>query len=228
MADTNQTIQDWKSSIEKDLYIFGSSGYARETYCVIKSLNQYNVCAFVDIHSGKDIAVGNEYISVISEDAFEEMLHNTDEKVNAVISIADARIAQKIHKRFRNKCIFPNIVSPLSLFYESMQMGEGNIIAPYCIFTVNVKVGSFNKFNIGVTVAHDVNIGDFNQFNPFVDLSGNVSIGSGNLLGIKSTVLQGLNIGDNNTLGASALLTKSISSEREKVYVGVPARKVDL
>lgn len=211
----------------EDLYILGNSGYARETFYLVKSLNQYNFRAFVDIHSEEDVILGDNVIQVISEDDFENIIQKNDVNVvNAVISIADAHIAQKIYNRFKGKCKFPNIVSPLAFCYEAVQMGEGNIISPYCLFTVNVKIGSFNKFNFSVGVGHDVTIGDFNQFNPSVNLSGHVSIGSYNLFGVKSTILQGLKIGDNNTIGASSLLTKSIHSER--IYIGVPARKVDL
>lgn len=211
----------------EDLYIFGSSGYARETFYLLKSLNQYNICAFVDLHSRNSLILGNDVVQVVSEEDFEATLQKTDaNKVNSVISIADAHIAQKIYNRFKGKCKFPNIVSPLAFFYEEVQMGEGNIISPYCFFTVNIKLGSFNKFNFSVGVGHDVTIGDYNQFNPSVNLSGHVTIGSYNLFGVKSTVLQGLRIGDNNTIGASSLLTKSIHSER--FYIGVPAKKIDL
>ncbi|MCC8172055.1 MAG: acetyltransferase [Parabacteroides sp.] len=209
------------------LYIFGNSGYARETFYLVKSLNRYDICAFVDIHSGENVMLGDNIVPVISEDDFEIILQkNGVNKVNAVISIADAHIARKIYNRFKGKCKYPNIVSPLALCYERVRMGEGNIISPYCFFTVNVKMGSFNKFNFGVGVGHDVTIGDFNQFNSSVNLSGHVTVGSCNLFGVKSTVLQGLKIGDNNTVGASSLLIKSIHSER--IYIGVPAKKVDL
>ena len=205
----------------KDIYIFGASGYARETAFIIQEL-KFNIKAFIDIKSNDvEISINEFSYPVISEDSFYDLCLNNN--ICAVIAIADTNTTEKIIFRFQGICEFPNIIHPSSNLYGSYNIGEGNVISYNCVFTDNIKIGSFNRFNIGITVGHDVTIGNNNQFNPSSNISGNVTIENNNLFGVNSVVLQGLNLCSNNIIGASSLVVKNIS--KAGTYIGIPAIK---
>ena len=205
-----------------DIYIFGASGYARETAILIQEMNEYSLKAFIDIKDSEDfIKVNNLFYPIISEDTFLEKCKGR--KIKAVIAIADTKITEKIIHKFQDICLFPNIIHPSSTIHGRYDLGIGNVISYNCVFTDNITIGSFNRFNVGVSVGHDVVIGDNNQFNPSCKISGNVVIGDANLFGVNSVVLQGVQICDNNTIGASSLILKKINIPG--TYIGVPAKR---
>lgn len=209
------------------IYIFGTSGFAREIYYLIKDTQKYIVKAFIDLSVNQKqsfIKVDESYIPIIEEDVFYKGCNQLD-KPNASVAIANNAIVEKITKRFQDKCNFPNIIHPSFKQLGNTKMGIGNIITYNNFFSDNIQIGSFNRFNIGCILGHDVRIGDFNQVNPYCNISGNVNIGHSNFFGVKSTILQGINIGNYNTIGTSSLLIKSIKDNG--TYIGSPARKFE-
>ena len=113
--------------MKEEIYIFGASGYARETALLIQKIGVYTIKAFVDKDTkGNDsISVNGYTYSVISETNFYEICQNN--RPNAVISISDASIVNNILNRFQNLCNFPNIIHPSS-FKGMYSIGIGNII----------------------------------------------------------------------------------------------------
>lgn len=212
--------------MKESIYIFGASGYAKETALLIQEIGEYNIKAFVDKHSeeGNFIYVNTHIYPIISETDFYELCQN--KRLNVVISIANTNIVNNLLKRFQDFCNFPNIIHPSSLFKGKYSIGMGNIIAYDCIFTEQVSIGSFNRFNIRITVGHDTVIGNNNHFNPLVSIAGNVNIGSDNLFGVNSVVLQNIAISDGNTIGAKSLVVKNIL--KQGTYFGIPAKKLEI
>lgn len=208
----------------KDIYIFGASGFARETAILIQEMQEYNIKAFVDIKSSDiSVSVNGKLYPIISEGLFYNICQE-DEQF-ATIAISDVKITSKIIEKFQEICTFPNIIHKSSNFHGDFMIGIGNIITYNCIFTDNIKIGSFNRFNVGAIVGHDVKIGNNNQFNPACKISGNVSIGNNNFFGVNSVVLQGVKISDNIIVGASSLILKKTITPG--TYIGVPAKKFD-
>lgn len=212
--------------MKEEIYIFGASGYAKETALLIQKIGVHTIKAFVDKDTkGNDsISVNGYTYPLISEINFYEICQNN--RSNAVISISEASIVNNILNRFQDYCNFPNIIHPSSIFKGTYSIGIGNIIAYDCIFTENVKVGSFNRFNMRITIGHDTTIGNNNHFNPLVSVAGNVKIGNNNLFGINAVVLQNLSIADNNIIGATSLVIKNIV--KQGTYFGIPAKKLDI
>lgn len=206
----------------EDIYIFGASGYARETALLINDIGKYTIKAFVDIESSeKLLAVKDQSYPVISENLFKNICN--ENITNAAIAISSPKIAYKIIAKFENKCTFPNLIHSSVILAGDHTMGIGNIITYNCVFTDNINIGSFNRFNIGVTVGHDVVIGNNNQFNPTCNVSGNIKIGNNNLFGVNSVLLQGVQIGNDIIIGASSLVLKKIL--KPGTYIGIPANE---
>lgn len=207
----------------RDIYIFGASGYARETALINQEIGIYKLKAFVDKeNTGISLVVKKKSYPVISEDEFMDLCKN--DKKNAIIAISAPKIVEKIISKFKNNCFFPNLIHPNTIISGEFKIGSGNIITYNCAFTDNINIGSFNRFNIGVTVGHDVIIGNNNQFNPTCNISGNIIIGDNNLFGVNSVLLQGIQIGNNIVIGASSLVIRNIINPG--TYVGTPASEL--
>ena len=211
--------------IKKNIYIFGASGYAKETALLIEEMGEYCLQGFVD----KDIEVRETEVNgisypILSEEAFYSACEK--ERQEAVISIANSGVVQKIVARFGNCCNFPNIIHPSSAFKGKYSIGRGNIISYDCIFTEEVSIGSFNRFNVRGMVGHNTMIGDYPHFTSLVNIAGNVTIGNSNLFGMSVVVLQNIGIGDGNTIGAGSLVLKNIT--KVGTYFGVPAKRLEL
>lgn len=204
----------------KDIYIFGSGGFSREVYFLIKQIGGYEVKAFVDIESRNHLFVDEREIPVISEDKLMEIERNV--KPLLCIGLGDPKLIEKVTKKFNN-FMFPNLIHPSVIFNdENIQIGQGNIITSGVIFTTNIEIGNFNILNLSSTIGHDVIIGDCNVINPSVNISGCVSIRNNNLLGVSSTILQNKSIGSNCIIGASSLVVKDVMDNL--VVFGVPAK----
>ena len=68
----------------EDIYIFGASGYARETALINQEIGKYNLKAFVDKeNTGISLKIKNQSFPVISEVEFIGLC--SDEKQNAII-----------------------------------------------------------------------------------------------------------------------------------------------
>lgn len=95
----------------------------------------------------------------------------------------------------------------LSTFPNSSILIEENVyVGPNCSLICNShNIGSSEKRAKG-------------------NLSGNISIGKGCWLGANVTVLPGISIAEGCVIGAGAVVSKN--TERDGLYVGVPARRI--
>ncbi len=207
----------------KDIAIYGAGGFGREVACLINSINRieptWNLIGFFD--DGKEIGAKNEYgkiIGGISE------LNSYSKPLSLVISIGNPKIIMSITNKIENKfVVFPNIIAPNTLFFDSnsLEIGIGNIITFNCVVSCNINIGNFNIFNTDVFLGHDVNIGSNNVFNPSVRISGEVTVGDCNFFGVSSIILQQKIIGNNTTIGANSLIIKN--TKDNSLYHGNPA-----
>lgn len=204
----------------ENIYIIGSSGFAKEVYSLIVTEKMYNVSGFVDVTPKENyLEIDGLKIPIIDEVKF---LENQDlNNSNIAIGIGSPKIIEKIFDKYRNYN-FPNIISTKSVIGLDVKLGKGNIITQNVVFTTNIEVGNGNIFNLSCTVGHDCIIGDFNVINPAVNISGGVRLGNGNLLGVGSIILQYICIGSLNVIGGSSIVTKSI--EDNKLVIGVPGK----
>tara|TARA_B110000211_G_scaffold218424_1_gene263226 strand:+ start:364 stop:1005 length:642 start_codon:yes stop_codon:yes gene_type:complete len=212
--------------MNKNYYIIGSGGFAKEVYTLtLQTLTNSNYFkGFIDLDPPKkSILIGDKNLSIFDQGDFLDTITPAEE-IDLYIGIGNPIIIDEISKIFKDYN-FPNLIHPNVIYdLNYIKFGRGNILTAGCILTVDILVGSFNIFNLSTTVGHDVIIGNNNIFNPGVNISGSVEIGSSNLFGTSATILQDLKIESNNVIGASSLLTKSI--KRDNVMIGVPAKKI--
>lgn len=212
--------------MEKEYYIIGSGGFAKEVYFYTELLldSSYRFKGFIDKNPNIETDnVRGRMEKILDEEEFLEKVRPSD-YITLFMGIGDPKLLTKLSHKFE-QFNFPNLISPDAVFDQrSVLMGRGNIITSGCIFTVDIEIGSFNVFNLNTTVGHDTNIGSWNIFNPGSNISGNVKINSSNLFGTNSTVLQNVKIGSGNVLGASSLANKNF--EDNLIMVGVPAKNL--
>jgi sugar O-acyltransferase (sialic acid O-acetyltransferase NeuD family) len=206
---------------KKNIYVVGSSGFAKEVYFLIKETNQYNFKGFIEYKPRENfLTLNGETLPIIDEDTF----LSENKKETIAIGVGRPYLIKKICEKFKHFDT-PNIIHPTFIGdTNNIIHGVGNIITAGVIFTTNITIGSFNVFNLNMTIGHDTVIGDYNVFNPSTNISGNNTIGKQNLFGVGSISLENMLIGDNNVIGAGALITKNIDDDG--VYIGTPAKLI--
>ena len=205
---------------EKDLYIVGCGGKAKEVFYCLKE-NSREVTGFVD----KDIEGKAFFMGLPVYD--EEHILSLTENIDVVITVGNARLRRKIAEKYiKNKNIsFPNVISRSAILCGNIDIGRGNIIDAGAILTTDIKIGDFGLINIGATIGHDVVIGNFSIINPGSNISGNVCIGDECEIGTGTKIIQGKTVADKTVVGAGTVIIEDIK-EPGCLIVGVPGRIV--
>ena len=210
----------------KELYILGSGGFARETYWIVKRINDINpewiVRGFIDDNSSN---IGNtvDDLSVIGKS---EYLNEIDHQVWCVSAIGSPFIRKCSIEKIKSPLVrFANIIDPSVKMSNSVTIGEGNIICADSILTVDIKVGNHVIINLDCTIGHDSVISDYVTINPGSNISGNDVIGTEVEIGTGTKIIQGKHIINNTVIGAGAVVVKDI--DKKGTYVGVPAKRIE-
>lgn len=215
------------------LLIFGSGGISKETYNIVKQINEYNnqqVYHFIGFVENDISEIGNEIIDgfkVVTCDEYIEEYSSSFPVIGIVIPIGNPKIKSIIYNRIKNigNAVYPNIIHPnVKSNFNNVKLGIGNILTAGVNLTCDIKIGNFNLINLNSTVGHDVKIGDFNVINPLVAISGNVSINKCCLIGTGAKILQQLSVEDNVTVGSGAVVVKDV--KKNSTVVGVPAKQI--
>ena len=227
----------------KDIAIYGAGGFGREVACLIQRINEelaeesvkkhhlmpsepWNLIGFFDDNpelKGKQVSHFGSCFGGIDE------LNKYSKSLAVILAVGNPHVVRNIVKKISNpKIEYPNLID--TSFYvvdaETFQIGHGNIIQGPSSVSCDVTIGNFNVLNGSVVLGHDVKIGSFNSIMPDTRISGEVTIGEGNFFGVGSIVLQQMKIGNNVKLAAgSVMMTKPRDGN---LYMGVPARKMDL
>ena len=93
--------------MEKDLYIIGAGGFAREVCFLIKEINQFSldngkylIKGFIDINNiGESIMLGKEKYTILSEDNF--VSGSANSSAHMAIGTANPIFVKKILVRIR-------------------------------------------------------------------------------------------------------------------------------
>ncbi|MDD4781080.1 MAG: NeuD/PglB/VioB family sugar acetyltransferase [Tissierellia bacterium] len=215
------------------LLIFGSGGVSKETYNLVKQINQNNIEKVYDflgfVEDEKD-KIGNKIIGgyeVVTCD--DEVIKYASQfpVIGIVIPIGNPKIKSIIYNKINNikNAVYPNLIHP-SVKYDSenINLGKGNILTAGVNITCDVKIGDFNLINLNSTIGHDTQIGDFNVINPLVAVSGNITIKNVCMIGTGAKILQQLTIADNVIVGAGAVVVKDV--DENSTVVGVPAKPI--
>lgn len=209
----------------KELYILGSGGFARETYWIVKRVNEVSpewiVRGFIEDNSSN---IGNtvDDLSVIGNS---EYLNAIDHQVWCVSAIGSPTIRKRSVEKIKSPLVgFANIIDPSVKMSNSVTIGEGNIICADSILTVDIKVGNHVIINLDCTIGHDSVISDYVTINPGSNISGNDVIGSEVEIGTGTRIIQGKHIADKAIIGAGAVVSKDLPANC--TAVGVPAKPI--
>jgi len=207
-----------------DIFIFGASGFARETADVAISNGYTPVFVVRDEGVSDDLS---DFGGVIAES---ELSRHSG--ADCAIGIADVSIRRRIVDTFGPAFRFPALIHPLASFghrqREVAEASEGTIICAGARFESRITLGRFGVFNLNSTICHDSIVDDFCHIAPGANLSGYVHLHEGVWVGTGAAINQGSpeahrQIGRNTMIGSGAVVVQDCDAD--SVYVGVPARK---
>jgi len=199
--------------------IFGSSGFAKEVYCICKRL-KYNIEAFVDENNEKEprFLCG---IPLINE-------NECNYDLPAIIAVGNPKIKEKIRNKLINindKTNFITLIDPsANLLSDTIKIGTGCIICAGVIITCDVTLGNFVHVNLNSTIGHDSNIGDFTTMAPLVGISGRTKIGKRVYFGTTASCHEEIEITDDVIIGMGTTVIKNI--KEKGTYIGVPEKRI--
>lgn len=210
-------------AFNKNICIFGTGGFGRETYCCLIDAMKAE---------GKDAAastcfmVGDEHfttsevmgIQVIRQSAF------TPENYDVVVAIGDPAARKKVVTSLPANTTYATIIHPNVVMSSWVQIGEGSIITAGTILTCNITIGKHAHLNLHTTIGHDCVIGDYFTTAPAANISGNCTLGNQVYIGTNVAVKQGVNIPSDTTVGMGAVVVKDITTAG--VYIGNPLKQL--
>jgi sugar O-acyltransferase (sialic acid O-acetyltransferase NeuD family) len=207
------------------LFIFGTSGFAREIRDVAYELGWESVF-IAESRDARDAASFDEQIILESD-------IGTYADAAFAIGIGDGKVRQKIVSRFGGALNFINLIHPTATFGKDqkahVESRRGIIICAGVRFMSGIKLGDYAVFSLNATIGHDTVIQDYVSIMPGANVAGYVEIEQYCWIGANAAINQGnatarLKIGAGTTVGAGAVVTKACAPE--SIYVGVPARKL--
>jgi sugar O-acyltransferase (sialic acid O-acetyltransferase NeuD family) len=191
------------------LALFGYGGHAREAACQIDQ----KVTFFVDDQYANDVA------KPISEFNPEEYM--------MMVAVADSKDRFDIVQRLPKETQYFTFIHPsVQIMDDNIEMGEGSFIGANSILTTNIKIGKHALLNRSNHIGHDCEIGDYFSAMPGAIVSGNVKIYDYVYMGTNSAIKEKLLIHSLSTIGMNSCVVKHI--EESGIYVGVPAKKLNL
>lgn len=205
----------------RPLFIFGSSGHARDVADVAAAL-AYRPIFVVEAGGpapADEETVGEADVERYAAEAF-------------AIGIGANHVRRRVAERYGGSLNFVALIHPDTSFgrgqREIVAGTPGTVIFPGVRFTSGIRLGRFCNINLNATISHDVRIGDFVNISPGAHITGNVDIGDEAWIGIGVAVNQGMpgrpiRIGARCTVGSGAVVVADC--DPDSVYVGVPARK---
>lgn len=199
--------------------IFGSSGFAKEVYCICQRLG-YKIDNFIDDSdiSEKRFLCG---IPLINE-------HNCNYNSPAIVAVGTPIIREKIVNKIldiNRKTSFVTLIDPCArILSDTVKMGTGCIICAGVVITCDVTLCDFVHVNLNSTIGHDCHINDYNTFSPLVGISGHVKTGKRVYFGTTSSCHEKVDIVDDVIIGMGSVVIKNI--KEKGTYIGVPTRKI--
>lgn len=159
------------------------------------------------------------------EDAYEILKKNTN--IPLVITPDSPLIREKLFNYYSNIGFnFETIISLKANISKSSSIGVGSIIQDGVNISANTSIGNFVKLNTNCNIMHDCTVNNFVTIAPNAVVLGRIFIHKNAYIGANSTILPDKIIAENVIVGAGSVVTKNIS-EKNSIYAGVPAKKLN-
>lgn len=203
--------------INKDIFILGSGGMARETYQIYKDLkkNKFVKGFIINIKNTKRTKIYN--LDIKNENA---LINNS----LLIGGIGTPKRKNWINILEAKKYEFDTLIHPSSLVGINVNIGVGSIICAYSTLTCDINIGKHTIINTVSSIHHDCQIGDFVTIGPGSNITGKVSIENECFIGAGVTIIPGTKIGKSVYIGAGSTVVSDIPDNF--IAYGVPAKPI--
>ena len=151
------------------------------------------------------------------------LLENENQKIAAVIGIADPVMKKNVKERIKSPNItFPALVSKDAWISNEVTIGDGAVIYPGVTIDYHVRIGDFVLVNKNCSLGHDSQLSRFSTLAPGVCLAGFTHLEECVNIGINAATKQNVHIGKGSIIGGMSMVIKDMPEN--VTAVGVPAR----
>ncbi len=190
----------------KNIFLIGAGGHAFACIDVIESFG-YKIKGIYALEKdvGKNI-LGHKVMGTQYE--LSKIIKPTDNLHIAVGQTYSKNERIKIFKLFKNKCIFPNIISSYSYISKYTKIGYGTIIMHGAKIGVDTHIGDHTIINTNTSIDHNSTIGSFSHISTSVTSNGNVKIGDNVFIGSGSVLKDSIKISSNQSFKMCSKILK--------------------
>lgn len=205
--------------MDRDVYIFGAGGFAREVYALLQKQG-VTVNGFV-----ANIAPSEDFLPApyLGDDVF-FLLNQPTENAVAFIAIGAPKVRAYVFDKLQSagvKC--PPLIDPTAVVLTKEPLGDATIVYPGVVIMPWCSIGRGVLLNSSATLGHDVILDDFCNINPGANLAGGVKVGRHSLVGIGASIIENITIGAGAVIGAGSTVIRDVI-DNDIVY-GAPAHK---
>jgi len=204
-----------------DVVIYGAGGLGREIYDTLLFLNSrnmaFNVVGYID-----DVMDSGALVNGVRVLGDSSLLAAMQGKVGIIIGIAAPEVRKKLHTKYKNNFLFPNIIHPIALVSPFAELGEAILIQSNCVVAANSKIGAGVMMNAHSGVGHDAQVGEYCSIMSYCDLAGYTRLGELSFVGTGAKVIPSTSIAAESYLCAGAVVFKDV--DKKSKLMGNPAK----
>ncbi len=209
----------------ENIVIYGETEFAERIFSYIKFENVANVLAFTNACCFKK----KESINGIPVVAFEELKDRFKGIEFGILIAVGYTQMNNIRKKIYQECVdagyhISTYISSTATVYSN-NIGEGCIIMPRVYIGPNCNIGKGNIIASCTCLSHDNNIGDFNFISSNAIFGGHSTVCDNCFIGLGAVVRDGISIRNYSLIGSATNLL--LSTEKEGVYIGNPAHRIE-
>jgi sugar O-acyltransferase (sialic acid O-acetyltransferase NeuD family) len=201
----------------KNIYILGAGGMAREAYQIYRDLKQANMIGGFVINTKMENQTSIYGIDVKDEKIF------TDDCL-LIGGIGTPKRKKWISELEKKGNKFDTLVHPATVMGMNVKIGSGSIICANVVLTCDISIGRHTIINVGSYIHHDCKIGNFVTVGPGTTIAGKVTMGDECFIGAGVTIIPGVKIGKSVYVGAGSTVVSDIQ-DNFMIY-GTPAKPI--
>jgi len=200
---------NFNSDFTLDIFILGSSGFAKEIAAYIKEFMPNVRVEFVDDTSKNAITV-DEYVNKTTD----------NNRCATILGSGHPKNKNRMLSQINTDLL--NILHPRSVISKSAEIGNGCVIAPGAVISPWAIIGDNVLVNYNATIGHNSIIGNLSTISPNSAVGGWVQIGNGVYVGSGAHIHERIKIGDESIVGMGAVVLKDVPPKH--IAVGIPAK----